>query len=77
MHVRRRLRIDLNRLAHAGGAIGPAVGDADRHAGKRFVGGEALNPCRFARTLRGQTCIVNAFSSDIYICFNVLKCSAP
>src|SRR4029077_12750364 len=34
MHVRERLRIDLDRLAYAGGAVGPAVGDADRHVGK-------------------------------------------
>src|SRR4029077_485706 len=44
MHVRKRLRIDLDRLAQAGGAVGPSVCDADRHVGKRPVGGEALNP---------------------------------
>src|SRR6185369_4912756 len=31
MHVRERLRIDLDRLAYAGGAVGPAVSNADRH----------------------------------------------
>src|ERR1700720_1747428 len=44
MHVRKRLRIDLDRLAEAGGAVGPAVRDADRHVGKRAVGREAVNP---------------------------------
>src|SRR5260221_2963176 len=44
MHVRKRLRIDLDRLAQAGGAVGPAVRDADRHVGKRPVRREALNP---------------------------------
>src|SRR4029077_3409085 len=44
MHVRKRLRIDLDRLAQAGGAVGPSVCDADRHVGKRPVGGEALDP---------------------------------
>src|SRR5246127_2675371 len=44
MHVRKRLRIDLDRLAQAGGAVGPAVRDADRHVRKRSVGREALNP---------------------------------
>src|SRR5258708_3413412 len=44
MHVREGLRIDLDRLADAGGAVGPAVRDADRHVGKRSVGREAANP---------------------------------
>ncbi len=44
MHVRKRLRIDLDRLAEAGGAVGPAVGNADRVVGKRPVGREGLNP---------------------------------
>src|SRR6266850_4948498 len=44
MHVRKRLRIDLDRLAEAGGAVGPAVSDADRHVGKRPVRREALSP---------------------------------
>src|SRR6185436_475558 len=44
MHVRKRLRIDLDRLAYAGGAVGSAVRDADRHVGKRSVGREAVNP---------------------------------
>src|SRR5260221_10390630 len=44
MHVRERLRIDLDRLAEAGGAVGPAVRDADRHVGKRPVRREALSP---------------------------------
>jgi hypothetical protein len=44
MHVRKRLRIDLDRLAQAGGAVRPAVRYADRHVGKRPVGREAVNP---------------------------------
>jgi MarR family 2-MHQ and catechol resistance regulon transcriptional repressor len=44
MHVRKRLCIDFDRLAQAGGAVGPAVRDADRHVGKRPVGREAVNP---------------------------------
>src|SRR5258706_11513542 len=44
MHVRKRLRIDLDRLAEAGGAVGPAVRDADRHVGERPVRREALSP---------------------------------
>src|SRR6185436_11414235 len=30
--------------AYAGGSVGPAVRDADRHVGKRPVGREAANP---------------------------------
>src|SRR5882762_4648594 len=44
MHVRKRLRIDLDRLAQTGGAVRPAVRDADRIVGKGPVGREALNP---------------------------------
>jgi len=44
MHVRKRRRIDLDRLAEAGGAVGPAVGNADLVVGKRPVGREGLNP---------------------------------
>src|SRR5258708_23630824 len=39
-----RLRIYLDRLAEACGAVGPAVGNADRVVGKRPVGREGLNP---------------------------------
>src|SRR5882724_8597397 len=44
MHVWKRFRIDLDRLPQAGGAVGPAVRDADRRVGKRPVGSEGVNP---------------------------------
>src|SRR5712671_7158344 len=44
MHVWKRLRIDLDRLPQAGGAVGPTVRDADRRVGKRPVGSEGVNP---------------------------------
>src|SRR5580704_12325517 len=43
MHVRKRFRVDLDRLAYSGGTVGPAVRDADRHVGKCSIGREALN----------------------------------
>src|SRR5260370_22060426 len=44
MHVWKRFRRDIVRLPRGGGAVGPAVRDADRRVGKRPVGSEGVNP---------------------------------